>query len=49
MVREVCQLTPSGLTLLETAMERIQLSAHEYDRILKVARTDVDLAGSQDI
>ncbi len=49
MVREVCQLTPAGLTLLKTAMERLQLSARAYDRILKVARTAADLAGSPDI
>lgn len=49
MVREVCQLTPEGLTLLKTAMERLQLSARAYDRILKVARTAADLAGSPDI
>ena len=49
MVREVCQLTPAGLTLLKTAMERLQLSARAYDRILKVARTAADLAGSADI
>jgi len=49
MVREVCQLTPAGLTLLKTAMERLQLSARAYDRILKVARTAADLGGSPDI
>lgn len=49
MVREVCQLTPEGLTLLKTAMERLQLSARAYDRILKVARTAADLGGSPDI
>jgi magnesium chelatase family protein len=49
MVREVCQLDSSGLTLLKTAMERLQLSARAYDRILKVARTAADLAGSKDI
>jgi len=49
MVREVCELTKAGSTLLKTAMERLQLSARAYDRILKVARTGADLAGSEDI
>ena len=49
MVHEVCQLNDSGLTLLKTAMERLQLSARAFDRILKVARTAADLAGSADI
>jgi magnesium chelatase family protein len=49
MVREVCELTTEGLTLLKTAMERLQLSARAYDRILKVARTAADLGGSADI
>ncbi len=46
MVREVCALDKEGLELLKTAMERLQLSARAYDRILKVARTGADLAGS---
>jgi magnesium chelatase family protein len=49
MVREVCQLGPEGLTMLKVAMERLKLSARAYDRILKVARTGADLAGSADI
>lgn len=49
MVREVCQLTDAGVTLLKTAMEKLQLSARAYDRILKVARTAADLSGSPDI
>lgn len=49
MVREVCALDSAGLTLLKTSMERLQLSARAYDRILKVARTAADLAGSADI
>jgi magnesium chelatase family protein len=49
MVREVCQLSDAGITLLKTAMERLQLSARAYDRILKVARTAADLGGSADI
>ena len=49
MVREVCEINKAGATLLKTAMERLQLSARAYDRILKVARTAADLAGSPDI
>ncbi len=49
MVREVCQLDDDGRTLLKKAMERLQLSARAYDRILKVARTAADLDGSKRI
>lgn len=49
MVREVCTLNQAGTTLLKTAMERLQLSARAYDRILKVARTAADLSESEDI
>lgn len=49
MVREVCVLDKQGTTLLKTAMEKLQLSARAYDRILKVARTAADLADSDDI
>jgi magnesium chelatase family protein len=49
MVRELCQIDAAGQTLLKKAMEKLGLSARAYDRILKVARTIADLAGSQDI
>ncbi len=49
LVREVCRLDDAGTQLLKTAMERLQLSARAYDRILKVARTAADLAGSEHI
>ncbi len=49
MVQKVCQLTKAGTILLKTAMEKLQLSARAYDRILKVARTAADLAKSEDI
>lgn len=49
MVRDVCELTPAGTNLLKTAMQRLQLSARAYDRILKVARTAADLADSPEI
>lgn len=49
MVREVCQITAAGQLLVKKAMEKLQLSARAYDRILKVARTAADLAGQADI
>lgn len=48
-VRELCQISNVGQTLLKTAMNKLQLSARAYDRILKVARTISDLAGSEEI
>jgi magnesium chelatase family protein len=49
MVKEVCELSDAGKILLKRAMEKLQLSARAYDRILKVARTIADLAQSDDI
>ncbi|OGX84431.1 YifB family Mg chelatase-like AAA ATPase [Hymenobacter glacialis] len=49
MVKDLCQISEEGRTLLKTAMERLGLSARAYDRILKVARTIADLAGTDDI
>jgi magnesium chelatase family protein len=48
-VQEICQISPVGQKLLKTAMERLQLSARAYDRILKVSRTIADLAASEEI
>ncbi|MGI4835926.1 MAG: YifB family Mg chelatase-like AAA ATPase [Janthinobacterium lividum] len=49
MVKDICQISTAGRTLLKTAMERLGLSARAYDRILKVARTIADLAGKDEI
>ncbi|MBK7385062.1 MAG: YifB family Mg chelatase-like AAA ATPase [Flavobacteriales bacterium] len=48
-LREICRIDPVGQALLEKAMDRLGLSARAYDRILKVARTIADMAGSPDI
>lgn len=48
-VKEVCQISEAGKTLLKTAMERLGLSARAYDRILKVSRTIADLDGKENI
>jgi magnesium chelatase family protein len=49
MVRQVCKISEAGQILLKRAMEKLGLSARAYDRILKVARTIADLAGTEDI
>ncbi|MEM9836382.1 MAG: YifB family Mg chelatase-like AAA ATPase [Bacteroidota bacterium] len=49
MVRHVCQIDTAATTLLKTAMEKLQLSARAYDRILKVSRTIADLEGVSNI
>jgi magnesium chelatase family protein len=44
-----CELDETTLELLKFAMGDLRLSARAYDRILKVARTIADLAGSERI
>ncbi len=48
-IREFCKLSEESKTLLKTAMEKLNLSARAYDRILKVSRTIADLASSKNI
>ncbi len=48
-IRTFCQLDIPSKDLLKAAMERLNLSARAYDRILKVARTIADLDASEQI
>ncbi|NTU43444.1 MAG: YifB family Mg chelatase-like AAA ATPase [Nitrospirales bacterium] len=48
-MRKHCRLTDNAHKLLDTAMQRLGLSARAYSRILKVSRTISDLDGSEDI
>jgi len=49
MVRNICILNDTELLLVKTAMDRLNLSARAYDKILKVSRTIADLDNSPDI
>jgi magnesium chelatase family protein len=48
-IREFCDLDEVSKQLLKTAMEKLNLSARAYDRILKVSRTIADLEASEKI
>jgi magnesium chelatase family protein len=48
-VREYCRIDDAGKSLLRAAMQQLHMSARAYHRILKLARTIADLAGSEDI
>ena len=48
-MQQYCKIPPSGMELMKTIMEKLQLSARAYDRILKVSRTIADLEGSENI
>ena len=48
-IRAYCKLDDPSKQLLKTAMERLNLSARAYDRILKVARTIADLENTLEL
>ncbi len=49
MIRKYAEPDSNGMLMLQMAMERLNLSARAYDRILKVARTIADLDGSEQV
>jgi magnesium chelatase family protein len=48
-IKRFCSIDDASQRLLETAIDKLGLSARAYTRILKVARTIADLAGEEDI
>ena len=48
-IRAHCAVDPESRRLLESAVDKLGLSARAYNRILKIARTLADLAGIENI
>ena len=48
-VRKFCKLDETSESLMRSAMSQMNLSARAYHRVLKLARTIADLAGSESI
>lgn len=49
MIQRYARPDAAGLEMLREAMNRLDMSARAYDRILKVARTIADLAGEENV
>jgi magnesium chelatase family protein len=49
MLKELCKLDQNATLLVKKAMDKLNLSARAYDRILKVSRTIADLDFSDNI
>jgi magnesium chelatase family protein len=48
-VKTICTIDSRSANLLQSAIEKLQLSARAYDRILRMARTIADLSGAPEI
>lgn len=49
MIKKYCKLDDASAQIMKMAAQKYQLSGRRYNRILKIARTIADLAGSIDI
>ena len=47
--KRYCSVNDDAERLLETAINKLGLSARAYSRVLKVGRTIADLAGTEEI
>ena len=48
-LRQYCKLGDAATKMMQSAYEKLGLTARSYDRILRVARTVADLAGAGEI
>jgi len=48
-IKQFCPLNPQTKQFLDTAAEKLKLSARSYFKMIKVARTIADIAGEKDI
>ncbi len=46
-IRQYCKIDQASMVLLESAVNKLGLSARAYNRVLKIARTIADLAGEK--
>ena len=49
LLKKICRIERAGSAILKIAMEKLNLSARAYDRILKVSRTIADLDDQEEI
>jgi magnesium chelatase family protein len=49
LLKKICRIERAGSVLLKSAMEKLNLSARAYDRILKVSRTIADIDEKEEI